>query len=443
MKCLFWIGLFLPFISSGQERVLEAYIRLGFENNLALKQKNLSWQASLEVLEEARSLFYPVVSLNARYTVADGGRIIDFPVGDLLNPVYSTLNTLTASNAFPMVENQSFPFYRPREQETKIRIVQPLLNNEIYYNRKIRSEYSGLVKADADGYKRTLAAEISKAYYNHLQAGEILEMLQSTRKLAEENLKVCIKLQENGQLARDGVLRAESELAKIDAQIAKAVGEKDVSAAYFNLLLNREPDAEITRDTIFPGQSPEFRHDVQLREEVIMTKAMVNMADHHLSMQKSSKLPDLFAVMDYGFQGEEYAFNNQQDFFMASVVLQWDIFKGFGQNALLRKAKLDYEAARLKLEETSNLVELEAFTAWKRYQAAYAAFISSVKSAELATEAFRMSDKKFREGQVFQLEYLESRNNMTTAQSLKIAAAYSTLSAYAEYERAAGLLKIN
>lgn len=435
--------MFLPFMSVGQERALDTYIRLGFENNLALKQKNLSWQASLELLEEARSLFYPVVSLNARYTVADGGRIIDFPVGDLLNPVYSTLNMLTASNAFPMVDNQSFPFYRPREQETKIRIVQPLVNNEIYYNRKIRSEYTGLIKADADSYKRTLAAEISKAYYNHLQASEVLEMLQTTRALAEENLRVCIKLQENGQLARDGVLRAESELAKIDAQIAKAVGDKDVSAAYFNFLLNREPDAEITRDTIFPGQSPELRHDVQLREEVIMTKAMVNMADHHLSMQKSSKLPDLFAVVDYGFQGEEYAFNNKQDFILASVVLQWDLFKGFGQNAVLRKAKLDYEAAALKMEETNKLVELEAFTSWKRYQSAYAAFTSSVKSAETATEAFRMTDKKFREGQASQLEYLESRNNMTTAQSLKIAAAYSTLSAYAEYERAAGLLKIN
>ena len=41
-------------------------------------------------------MFLPDISMNARYTVARGGRIIEFPVGDLLNPVYITLNMLTA-----------------------------------------------------------------------------------------------------------------------------------------------------------------------------------------------------------------------------------------------------------------------------------------------------------------------------------------------------------
>ena len=71
--------------------VLESYIAEGLKNNLNLKQKNLSYLAALEDLEIARGAFFPDIRFNARYTVADGGRLIEFPVGDLLNPVYSTL----------------------------------------------------------------------------------------------------------------------------------------------------------------------------------------------------------------------------------------------------------------------------------------------------------------------------------------------------------------
>ena len=52
--------------------------------------------------------------------LAAGGRAIDFPIGDLLNPVYSTLNALTQTNQFPQVENESITFLPHNFQETKI-----------------------------------------------------------------------------------------------------------------------------------------------------------------------------------------------------------------------------------------------------------------------------------------------------------------------------------
>lgn len=37
-----------------------------------------------------RGMFLPSVSIEARYSRAGGGKIIEFPVGDLMNPVYGT-----------------------------------------------------------------------------------------------------------------------------------------------------------------------------------------------------------------------------------------------------------------------------------------------------------------------------------------------------------------
>ena len=85
---------------------MEEYIKLGLEKNLALQQKQADYEISLKALQSAGGLFYPNLGIDARYTVARGGRMIDFPVGDLLNPVYSTLNQLLQANQFPQVENQ-------------------------------------------------------------------------------------------------------------------------------------------------------------------------------------------------------------------------------------------------------------------------------------------------------------------------------------------------
>ncbi len=113
----------LTFQGFSQESILESYIHEGFANNLALKQKQLNYNRSLQVLNQAKALFFPDLGFSARFTVADGGRSIDFPIGDLLNPVYSTLNQLTHSQQFPQVENQQVYFIRPTEQETKFSLL--------------------------------------------------------------------------------------------------------------------------------------------------------------------------------------------------------------------------------------------------------------------------------------------------------------------------------
>ena len=80
------LGVITPLLSA-QEESLEDYIRTGLGNNLALKQKEVSYEKSLYVLQQARSLFYPDISMNMRYSAAKGGRLIEFPVGTMLNPV--------------------------------------------------------------------------------------------------------------------------------------------------------------------------------------------------------------------------------------------------------------------------------------------------------------------------------------------------------------------
>ena len=74
--------------SAQQASPLDEYIRLGLDSNLALHQRNFDLSRSQLDLKRARSLFYPQAGFSSQYTLANGGRSQEIPIGDLLNGVY-------------------------------------------------------------------------------------------------------------------------------------------------------------------------------------------------------------------------------------------------------------------------------------------------------------------------------------------------------------------
>jgi outer membrane protein TolC len=424
------------------QSILQEYIALGLENNLALKQKESGYHQSLEALKEARGLFYPSLSINARYTVSEGGRVIDFPVGDLMNPVYSTLNQLTASNMFPMIENQEIRFLRPTEHETKIRLVQPVFNTDLYYNAKIKKELIVAEEISVEQYKRELVAEISKAYYTVGMTVGLFRMLGETRLLLVENVRVNTRLLENDKITRDILLRSQTELSKFDQQLQVALKNKQVASAYFNFLLNRPLSDSILVETpviaVMPEGVPEdySQQAVLNREEIKSLEKYGHISDLSISMYRSSGLPDLFFLADYGFQGEEYQFNKDQDYLQASVVLSWDIFSGLQNRSKIRQALIQREMVEDRLNEAKSRIELQVINSLHVLKASELAIKTAESQAKGTREVFRLVNRKYEEGQASLIEFMDARNSLTQAEENLIISRYSYLSDYADFEKA-------
>jgi outer membrane protein TolC len=109
-----------------KETVLDQYIKMGLESNLALTQEKYSLEQSTKALKEARGMFFPSLTLHSRYTQAGGGRTIEFPVGTIVNPIYQTLNEILEAlgqdpKPFPVIPDEIIPFLRTEEQETKLK----------------------------------------------------------------------------------------------------------------------------------------------------------------------------------------------------------------------------------------------------------------------------------------------------------------------------------
>jgi outer membrane protein TolC len=442
-KLIFFIFLIPPLLNG--QYVLENYISYGLENNLALKQKQSDYEKSIEALREARGLFYPGISFNARYTVSEGGRVIDFPVGDLLNPVYATLNALTSSSLFPVIENQSVNFLRPTEHETKMRVVQPIFNTDIYYNSKIRKELTLIGGMDVEQYRRELTAEIKKAYYNAAMTDALVSMLADTRRLLVENIRVNRKLLENEKVTADYVYRSEAELNKFDQELRNAEKNRALANAWFNFLLNKP-----LTDTIIIQQPEAFPALVGMeydyasaaignREEIKKLENYGKITGLQVKMNKSRKLPDLFAVADYGFQGEDYVFSMEQDYMQASAILTWNLFEGFGNKARIRQAVIQNEMAESELEEAKKQIELQVIEAINELSAADKGIAAAGSQLKNARESYRIVEKKYGEGQSSLIEYIDARTSMTQAEENLIISKFRYLSAFAEFERITGI----
>ncbi len=427
--------------AGGQENLLEAYIREGLESNLALQQKEADYRKSLLALDQARSYFYPALRLQARYTRAEGGRIIDFPVGDLLNPVYSTLNLLTGGDQFPQIGNQSFRFYREKEHETKIGLTQPIVRPEIAYQYRISRSLSRVARADVETFRRRLVADIKTAYYAYRKALSMESLLKETRDLLEENLRVNRKLLENQKVTLDAVYRSEAELAGLEQKEAEVEKEKQMAASYFNFLLNREPGSPIETDTlpaVFPVLTLEesAARALETREEMEMLDHSVTASRLAVKMHRGNAFPTVTAVVDYGFQGEEYRFTRDDDFMLASLVLSWDLFSGFRNRSEIRQAVVEKEKWEARREEAEREIMLEAEQAWYDLEAARKSLEAARKQRTSAAEVFRQVDRRYRQETATQIEWMEARHRLTTAFENLVQAEFDLAVSYARYERA-------
>jgi outer membrane protein TolC len=150
------------------QRVTEELVAEALESNLGLTAVQAGVDQRLAALDAARARFLPTIDLQLRYSQADGGREIEFPVGDLLNPVYASLNDLLAAQGQPApfapVANVRFNFLREREQDSVLRLTQPL------YDARIGAERSGAAYSyDAArfglaAYRLQLARDVRQAY---------------------------------------------------------------------------------------------------------------------------------------------------------------------------------------------------------------------------------------------------------------------------------------
>ncbi len=428
--------------------VLDDYIHLGLDSNLALHQRNFDLDRAQLDLKRAQSLFYPQAGFSSQYTLANGGRTQSIPIGDLLNGVYSTLNQLTGANKFPQVANQSIAFLPNDFHDTKMEVTLPILDIDLQHNKAVNRETINVRRADRDVYRRDLVRSIRQAYYQYLQTGKAAEIYTTSLSLVKENRRVSEKFVEQHMATREAVLRAQAQVSDVQSSLIEAGNDHRNAAAYFNFLLNRPLETPILTDSILMDQTDTtaFSADPVVsvatsREEFTRLKSYQQILQSNLNYDRNYLVPKLNAFYDVGYQGFGFHFNGTQFYQLAGVNLVWPLFKAGDNRYKIQQARIDIEAVDDQYRDLTQQLTLEQQTTVNNYHSAIEALQALGDAAGSAREAYRLVERRFDEGQALQVDLIDARNQYTNAEIRYSFGRLAVLNRAADLERVTAAYK--
>jgi len=440
-----WLILFGLPASAQSDPVLDNYIIQAFTNNQGLKQQNFDLDRSMFALREAKALYLPTVSMLGSYTKASGGRTIDIPVGDLVNPIYSALNELTSSSRFPQISNVSEQLNPDNFYDVKLRTSLPLINAEIRYNKLIKQQMLSMQQASVNVYKRALVKDVKTAYYHYYQSLQGIEAYKSALQLVNENIRVNTSLVKNGLRNGTALLRSQTEQQKVTSSLTSAYKRAENAKAYFNFLLNRPLKDSVLIAEIKPDLTLRADSSVGVgnREELKQLTAARQVNTLDVKLQQSGIIPKVNTFLDLGSQGSGTTISSKTRYYLWGVNLQWDIFTGGKNKYKAAQARSGLNATTSKLEETEEAFKLKLLQSYNDYVSAFSANKSAKATLTLSDKYFKDQQKAYNAGQLLYLELIDAQEQLTNAR-LRIAETEADLLiSLAELERDQATYPIN
>ena len=431
------------------DAVVSEYIGLALGSNLALRTQDIEVERSVAALEAARARYFPELAVNARYTVADGGRDIEFPVGQLLNPAYQTLNQLLVAQGqaprFGSLTDQRFPLQRPYEQDTRITLRQPLYQPAIPAAVSAQRELLGSQQYARIALAHQLRRDVVLAYAGYLKALRAAEIVASGSALLQENLRVTESLYRNGRITQDQLLRAQAERLAATQQQREADGAISQARSYVNFLLNRPLDTALQDAWPTPADATHsdtldaLRADaLAQRSELSQLDALGRAADAQVRAAQANRGPQLALGVDAGIQGEHYRVGSGEQFIAASLVLSWKFFDGGANRAAVAESRSAARSLALRRQQATQQVQLEVQQALDRLETTRESLATGMAREQAATAALRIARRKRDEGALTQVEFLDAHNAQVAAALNLNLLRFSLLERRAELDYATG-----
>jgi outer membrane protein len=440
--------------------VISDYVRIGLASNLTLANQSLEADKALATLQSARARFFPEVSLSARYTSNSGGREIDFPLSQLLNPAYQTLNELLVAGGqaarFPPLSDSSFRLLRAHEQDTHLALRQPLYAPGLASSVAAARAGASAAALGREALRRQLKRDITRAYLDTEKARSATAIVDSNLALLAENLRVNESLYSNGKITQDAVLRARAEWLAVQQKKIEAQNGVTQAGSYLNFLLNRSLATTIemamlpalgASGAVVAAQGLSPRTDSlsnvtaraqAKRPELQQLAQFARGAESQLRAARAQRLPSLALGIDSGIQGDNYGVGPRYNYTSGSLLLNWTLFDGAARSAAISRARLSAAQARNQRAQGEARVALEVQQAQDSLSVSEQSLATANARLEAANAALRIATHKRDAGSLSQVEFLDASNAATAAELNLSWTRYDLLQRRADYAFASG-----
>ena len=430
-----------------QSDILDNYVKEALANNLSIQSEVLKKDKQNSKVEQAKKLWKLTVDLNASYLFAEGGRELLFPLGDLFNPVYGTLNQLTGSTSFPTnIENEKIQLTPNNFLDLQLTVSKPLINSSIKINQKIQKELLQLNDLDIGLSKKEIIAQIKIGYYNYLKTFEGLAIMNETEKLLQEVLAFNKKLVKYDKATPDILSDIEFQIANLQSQKAMVKEQQDLSKAYFNLLLNKSLETEVIVDeNILKGVVEVTDNITTLKNKALQSRLEFKKIDiatavNSLNQKRidQEKKPTLGISGGIGLQTEAFNFDAGGPLYTIGLGMNWSIIDGGLRKKKMEEIQVDQRILENDRKRFSQQVEMQVTQVFYKIRSLQIRMQAEEVAVKSAKKSYDAINARYRNDKAILIELIQAQNSLTTSEMSKVLSKYDYLILLAELEKVVG-----
>jgi Outer membrane protein len=400
---------------------LQRCIDYALKNNIDIKQRTLNSKYYNNQLNQAKSNLLPNLNANVQNSMSFGRSLG-------ADNTYLNVNSNSTSGSL----GANMTLWSGSTLRNAIKVA----------DMDLRSTLEDLQKAKDD-----MMLNIAAAYLEILFADELENVAEELLKITQQQIDRTTKLVEAGSLAKGSLLEIDAQFAREELDVVNA--KNRLQLAYLSLyqlldlpatesfLIEKPVLPEIGANMSLMNTMDVFKNAVEIRPAVKSAKYKLESARNQLLIAKGNRLPSLsFNGNYYNYYNNKYTNyatggkisldeqlkTNQRYGF--GFTLSVPIFNRFQVKNGIANSQIQLENNELQLQSTKNALRKEIEQAYTNALAAFKRYIANQKAVVSSQEAFRYAEEKFNVGMMNSVEYNQSKNNLSSAQSNLLQAKY-------------------
>ena len=400
--------LLCQFAVAQQKWSLEQCIRHAQENNLQVKQLELSREQADNNLKAAKLEFFPTLNASIGYNMS-WGRSVNLNDLEIVENKLSQSSSANLSSSLPLFEGM-------RKQN----------------NIKSNAKQLEITRANIENLKDNISISIAKGYLQVLLCTEIEKSAQQSYRNVEAQVARTQELVDAGQQTYSSLLEVKSQLANENLQLVTARNNRRSALLELVQLLNIPASTEFEiEDPSLENVSLEWK-DENLEELLASAKSLPRIRKAELELelsklqykiQKGAALPTISLNAGYGTY---YSDNQDTPLFTQfdnnrnpslGFGLSIPIFNNRRTNTAIKNARSNVKSSEIGVGIAVQELEKEIQLAYNEAMASHGRMEAAASNVEAARESFNYTTEKFNLGLLNGTDYSTAKTNLFKAES--------------------------
>jgi len=295
-----------------------------------------------------------------------------------------------------------------------------------------------------------VVATVRQQFYLVLLDRALIGVQEESVRLLQSQLQDQQNRFEAGTVPRFNVLQAQVALSNQLPQLITARNNYTISQLQLAKTLgldfdprrgDRPPLDAVGELAYLPREMPVTQAIALAKENrpfIKQQKAVVLSNQAQVGVARSDYFPHINADAGAEFRSSPFAadISEGRSGYIIEATGDWAVWDMGATYGRVKQAKATLEQSKVTLDDSVRQVELEVQQAFANILQGRELVKATEKSVEQAAEALRLASARLDAGAGTQLEVLDARTQLTTAQSNRLQALYTYNSAVAEFDRA-------